>query len=219
MPTVKIPEIYRTALDKIATMPDDEITALREALSSIGVTMKPPGLTVQVRTRLKNPPPELDEIIQSLIGLSAARVGGEVSLENLARDVVGSFVRRKDAPKDYDQSIFEKRLISLLSIESLALSARAQEIQHDYERVFVSARIVSDIRSVFGISTVEPVGALIVHNFKITFFEENSMREIFFAMDNADLLNLRKLIDRADTKTTQLEEMIKKSGVQYFESK
>ena len=219
MPTVKIPEIYRAALDKIATMPEHEVNDLRDVLASIGVTMKPPSLAAQVSTRLKNPPPELDEIIQSLIGLSLARVGGEVSLEDLARDVVGSFIRRRDAPKGYDQSIFEKRLISLLSIESLALSARAQEIQHDYERVFVSARIVSDIRSVFGISTVEPVGALIVHNLKITFFEENSMREIFFAMDNADLSNLRKIIDRADTKTTQLEGMIRKSGVQYFESK
>jgi hypothetical protein len=219
VPTVSIPEIYRTPLVKIASMPEAEVVELREALSSIGVTLKPLNLTAQVRGQIKRPSPELDDIVQVLVGLSSARAGSDVSIEEFSKDVAKSMTRRKDAPKDYDESVFEKTLSSLLGIESLALSARAAEIQHDYERVFASARIVSDIRSVFGTSNIDPVGAMIVHNLKITFFEEGRVREAFFALDNADLIVLRQVIDRAELKTPKLETMIKTSGVQYFESK
>jgi hypothetical protein len=200
-------------------MPEAEVVELREALSSIGVTLKPLNLTAQVRGQIKRPSPELDDIVQVLVGLSSARAGSDVSIEEFSKDVAKSMTRRKDAPKDYDESVFEKTLSSLLGIESLALSARAAEIQHDYERVFASARIVSDIRSVFGTSNIDPVGAMIVHNLKITFFEEGRVREAFFALDNADLIVLRQVIDRAELKTPKLETMIKTSGVQYFESK
>src|ERR1019366_7687810 len=82
----------------------------------------------------------------------------------------------KDRPTDYDQANFRARLASLLSVESMTLSARAAEIQHDYDKVFASASIISDIRSVFAISSVEPVGAMIVHNLKLTYFEEGRIR-------------------------------------------
>ena len=219
MPTVSIPEFYRPALDRIASMAEDDLTALRDALSRTGVTLKPANLVSRVRTHLKSPSTELDEVVQSLAALNGARLSADVSLEDFVRDVAKTITRRKDRPKDYDQSAFEQRLISLLSIESIALSARAADIQHDYERVFASARIVSDIRSVFGTSTVEPVGAMIVHNLQITYFEESRIREVFFALDNADVATLRRALDRADLKTAQLEQVISKAGLQYFESK
>lgn len=219
MPTVNIPAFYRPALDKIASMSEEEGIALRDALSSIGVALKPPNLAAQVRSKIKNPPPELDDILQTLVGLSSARVSGDVSLEDFTKDVAKSVARRGDKPTTYDQAAFERRLTSLLSIESLALSARAAEIQHDYERVYVSARIISDIRSVFGISNTDPVGGMIIHNLKVSYLEEGRIREAFFALDNADLVNLRKAIDRAELKTTKLEQVIKKAGIEYFESK
>jgi hypothetical protein len=197
-------------------MPEDEVSALREALSRIGVTLKPVSLASRVRSELQSTSPELDEIIQTLVALNSARVSTDVSLEHFVKDVARSVGRRR---KDYDQSAFEHRLMSLLSVESLELSARAAEIQHDYERVFASARIVSDIRSVFGTSTIQPVGAMILHNLKITYFEEGRIREAFFALDNADIANLRKVLDRAELKTAQLEQVISKAGLQYFESK
>lgn len=219
MPTVSIPEVYRAALDKIAFMPEDELGALRDALSRTGVTLKPATLAGQIREQIQNPSSELDDIIQTLVGLSSARAGSDLPVEEFAKDVAKSVGRRKEKLKDYDQAAFEQRLVSLLNIESMMLSARAAEIQHDYERVFASARIVSDIRAVFATSKVEPVGAMIVHNLKVTYFEEGRLREVFLALDNADLVSLRKIIDRADAKTAKLEQVIKRSGVQYFESK
>lgn len=199
-------------------MPEDEVLALRDALSNIGVTLKPLNLAAQVRAQLKSPLPELDEIVQTLVGLSSARISGDVSLEELTRDVAKSVTQGKDRPSDYAQTAFEERLASLLSVEAMALSARATDIQHDYERVFASVRIVSDIRLVFGPS-VEPAGAMIVHNLKVTYFAEGRIREAFFALDNADLSSLRKVLERAELKTTQLEDVIKKADLQYFESK
>ncbi len=219
MPKLSIPDVYMAALDRLASMPEGDVVALRDALSNIGITLKPPSLLAQVRAQIKSPPPDLDEIIKMLVGLSSARATGEVSVDELATDVAGSVGLHRDKPKDYDQSTFVKRLTSLLGVESMALSARATDIQHDYAKVFTSARIISDIRSVFGIDKVDPVAAMIVHNFKVSYYEGGRIRQVFFALDNEDLATLRKVLDRAELKTTQLEQMIKRSGTQYLESK
>lgn len=216
---MNIPEVYRSALDGIASMPDDQVVALRAALTGIGVTLKPPKLAAQVRARITSSFPQLEDIVQTLISLSSARAGSELSLDDFVLDVAKSVARRKDKPREFDEDGFAKRLALLLSVEALAVSARAAEIQHNYERVFASSRIISDIRSVFGTSNVEPVGAMIVHNLKITYFEEGRIREAFFAMDNADLAGLQEAIDRASQKTTKLENVIRASGLEYFESK
>jgi hypothetical protein len=214
-----IPEFFGPTLDKLDSMPEDEVVALRDALSRVTVTLEPTTLAARVRSEIKTSSPELDEVIQTLIALSAARMSTDRSLDDFSKYVARSVGRRKEKPKDYDYSAFEQRLVSLLNIESVVLSARAADIQHDYERVFASARIVSDIRSVFGTSNIEPVGAMIVHNLKITHFQAGRLREAFFALDHADLTNLRKVLDRAELKAVQLKEMINKTGVQYLESK
>jgi hypothetical protein len=38
-------------------------------------------------------------------------------------------------------------------------------------------------------------------------------------MDDADLAKLRRVLDRAEAKTTVLEKLIEKTGVRYFDSK
>ena len=60
---------------------------------------------------------------------------------------------------------------------------------------------------------------MIVHNMNVTYAQEGERKEFFVAMDNADIAKLRKVLDRADAKTTVLQELIERSGTQYFESK
>ena len=58
---------------------------------------------------------------------------------------------------------------------------------------------------------------MIVHNMNVTYFQEGERKDFFVAMDNADIAKLRKVLDRADAKTTLLQKLIENSGTQYFE--
>jgi hypothetical protein len=95
----------------------------------------------------------------------------------------------------------------------------ANDIQHQYDNLFSSARIISDIRTIFDPNGSDPVGALIVHNLQIRYSNGNEFKEAFFALDNADLSVLRKALERAETKTVSLESVIRKAELKYFESK
>jgi hypothetical protein len=75
------------------------------------------------------------------------------------------------------------------------------------------------MRTVFDPEDSQPSGALIVHNLKITSFRGGEFEETYFALDNADLVILRKVLDRAEAKTASLESVIAKTGLKYFESK
>jgi hypothetical protein len=99
------------------------------------------------------------------------------------------------------------------------LSARASDVQHEYEHLFQSARILSDVRPLFNQSGTEMEGAMVVHNLKITYFQAGEYMEVFISLDNADLSSLRKVVERAEVKTMALEALIAKGGVPYFDSK
>lgn len=200
-------------------MTDGELSQVRDALASAKPSLKPAVIAAHVQESLKSSIPDLTEIVQTLGSMNSSRINADISVEEFANNIAKWVTRRRDVPKDYNQAAFEQRLVSLLSIESLVLSAKSFDIEHEYDRIFNSARIISDIRPVFGLSAVEPIAAMVVHNLKIRYYENGELKVTFFALGSADLAELRKVVDRAEGKTTKLEKMIAKSGVHYLESK
>jgi hypothetical protein len=151
-----VPESFRPALDRIAAMSDSEVEQLRLALASAKPTLKIQAFVAQVQTVVKAEIPDLADVIQTLSNMNNARVGADVSVEKFALDISTPLSRRGDSLVDL--SSFQKRLVSLLSVDSLAVSARAFDVQHEYEKLFVSSRIVSDVRAVFNQGNLHRLG-------------------------------------------------------------
>lgn len=221
MPSISIPEPFRPALERIGAMPEPEFERLYKAL-----TEAPPNLNLEVvventRASLGGESPEVREIIQAITSLSAAFLGGGLPLDEFVSDVARSVVRRRlgSPAKKIDPEEFKKRLVALLSIDSVRQAARANDVQHEYENLFSSARILSDIRPIFDEGGQNPHGAVIVHNLKLTFFRAGHYSELFVGMDNADLKVLQRAIERAVIKTDALERLIQNTDLKYFESK
>jgi hypothetical protein len=153
-----------------------------------------------------------------LASMNNARVGADVSAKDFAHDVAEQLGSRKDKlPPGADT--LERKLTALLEVQPLVVSAKAFDLQHEYEKLFMAARIVSDTRTVFNQAGTEAVGTMIVHNLNIKYSENGQFKEVFIAMDDADLAKLRRVLDRAEAKTTVLEKLIEKTGVRYFDSK
>lgn len=203
-------------------MPEEEFQAIYGALSSVHPHIKSDSIAAEAKTLLKTDIPDFDDIVQVLSGMNASRAGIEIALDQLVRDATAALLRWNRAskpPQHFDAPVFEKRLVAFLSIETLILSARALDVQHEYEHVFQSARILTDLRPIFNAAGSDLQGAIIVHNLKITYYAMGEYREAFFALDNSDLITLRKILERAETKTTSLEALATKADVPYFESK
>lgn len=211
MPTIHVPDIFKPALNRIASMSDAELQQVREALANLKPHLKPEVIVKTVADQ--GGVADLGEIVQTLTSLSITRLRVDVPLDKFVHDVSRSF-----QPKT-EKSAIEERLKSLLSIEALVLSARAFDVQHEYEKVFRSARIITDVRPVFNAAGTEATGAMIVHNLNVAYFENNEFKEIIFALDDADVIALKKILERAEVKTNTLEKLIGKAGVPYLESK
>lgn len=212
------PESFRPSLERIAAMSDDEFEHLRNVLASAKPSLKIQTLVAEVDEKLNGEIPNIADVLQSVADLNNARVSADLTIEQFIRDVSRLLARRKD--KSINLPSVEQRLTSLLNIEALAFSARAFDLQHEYDKLFISARIVSDVRPVFNQAGTEPVATMIVHNLSIKYYQTGEYKEMFIALDEADVAKLRKVLDRADSKVVSLvERFIGKSGIPYLESK
>ena len=78
-------------------------------------------------------------------------------------------------------------------------------------RVFQSTRIVTDLRPVFGLdSGLDVKGLMVVHTLKIEYFADEGTRETYISMDDDDMAQLRRALDRAKEKAEVLRALIRK---------
>ena len=119
----------------------------------------------------------------------------------------------KLAPKPKDEPKLESRLAKLLNIETLHTLSKAARLQRDGERLYCEAKILSDIRPVFGTDpAIRPVGAVLTHTLKVTYHEGSEPgdhREFHLILDSGDLEELGKVVQRAQAKDKTLRDLLK----------
>lgn len=120
---------------------------------------------------------------------------------------------------DSERKMLQSRAVAILHSEAISTTAVAADLQTQNARNYQSARIVTDLRPVFPDHVEqEPVGAVIVETLQIqTWARDGSAELIFVSMDEADLTQLKSIVDRALKKTQTLKAFIDKKGLSYFE--
>jgi hypothetical protein len=102
----------------------------------------------------------------------------------------------------------------LMSIDSLNTVAKAFRLQRDGERLFCTAKILSDIRPVFGSDPASrPVGAVLTHTLKFGYHEGKEHREFHIVLDSGDLEKLGDTIHRAQAKDKSLRDLLKDANL------
>jgi len=103
-------------------------------------------------------------------------------------------------------------LATLLEVVELYTLARAIDLVVESQRLFHGSRVITDVRNVFVEAEEEPVAAVIVHNLKIEYHEDENVRSIFVALDQSDLRRLSQTIDRALLKEAAIRALMDRSG-------
>ncbi|WP_344008678.1 hypothetical protein [Nocardioides lentus] len=105
-------------------------------------------------------------------------------------------------------------LSRLLNARPLTIIAKAIDLGVSHERVFQSARVMSDMRPIFGENVEEPpIAAVVTHELLLNVYGGASGEELYVSLDSSDVKALRAQLDRALEKQTQLEMLIVKSGM------
>lgn len=91
---------------------------------------------------------------------------------------------------------------------SVTTTFKAQRLTYLREKLFSSVEIVTDARPIFDASGEAVVEFVVTHSLVITSYANNRQEKNFYAVDNADLLSLRKACDRAFLKARALKDAL-----------
>lgn len=157
-------------------------------------------------------------LASAIYGLHFLCVSADKADLDLASDVADVLA------KEVEQSSAEiaEKIALVLSLESVRTSVKAWSLLEDYRDVYLSSRVITDIRPVFGDDLSRPLSAsLIVHTIKLTVRSDGENKDVFIVADGDDLKSLITDLQRGLEKATSLRRMIKDSDKffgQYLES-
>jgi hypothetical protein len=156
---------------------------------------------------------ELQRVTLALISVSTQSL-------RWSADELGPMISESDDLDlpDEDRGRFGAVIAQLIAAPVLQTSAKAVSVLNQQERLFDEARIMSDIRPIFGDDPTErPAGAVVVHTLSIKHQTDGRLGTINVAMDRNDLVELKSTVDRAIKKADALSGVVEAAGLSLFE--
>ena len=217
MPITRIPEQYRPGLARIRSMDDISFTELVTALSNYQVIAGFAQFCTRLTTLVKSlSRVEINNITRALFSLAPSLADSETPIDTTVSELVDAMRAsgREDLKLTHDdEDKFKSRIIKLLNIDSLNLSAKASLVRIEQSRVFCEAKILTDMRPVFRQASAKPIGSVINHTLKIEYHEDGVHKDFYVALDAQDLSKLKGVLERAETKAGSLRSFLKESDL------
>ena len=119
---------------------------------------------------------------------------------------------------DEARPAFAERVLELADSKPLRLLGKAVDMGSEHDRLLLGARILTDLRPIFGDDVAEtPEGALLSHTLKFEFVhDEGSLGNFYIALDEEDLETLDGLVRRAKQKAASLKSTLEAAGLTYM---
>lgn len=220
MAKLKIPDRYQPGIRAILALDDATVDRLVQALGTASHIASLSDVSSSILSDIPGlPASDLDAILSTLRALYSLRSRMELSPDDLA-DAISQAIPREglegyETPPSGTECT-KNRLGKLLGVEPLGIAIKSQELSVDHERRFCSARILTDIRPVFGASPSErPVHAIVTHMLKIDYHEGDALKEIFVALGKEDIEDLRRTLDRAEMKAESLIALLESVAISH----
>jgi hypothetical protein len=150
-----------------------------------------------------------DVIVESdLSRTDALNELSESAIETIERIEASS--ENKEFEKSKDRDSINSTLKYFLSEGGrLSIISKLRSVYPEHQHIFLSSRILTDIRPVFDDDAENVSAALIHHNLKITYQSNDEQKTFFVALDNYDIDALIANLEKAKKKRS----LIKKSLV------
>ena len=218
---LRIPDEHKPAIAKLLMLPDETAAELASVIRNTALELyQDRGLDKALSKISSIRSHERFLLLEMLMSLYATRSNIGVSSEDFADQVLDATERAKIkelALTKENRDKFKKRLVEFLNIKTLAIASKAVGILFENEHCLTSARIVTDIRPVFGDDVSNaPDAAMIVHMLKIEYVHRGEPDEFFVALDTKDIEKLMDVLRRAQTKAKSIELMLQKATIPYL---
>lgn len=210
MPTLSVPEMYRTPIRRLGLLGPADVEKLSAALGPERYL----GDVAALRAAFSEALPEeadTDALTYALLSMSTVREGLGAGVEEFVEDL--SRAEDLEIPEDERQT-FAERVSLLLANPTIQAVARSLDVQTEQQRVFLESRILTDLRPVFtGDSETQLLGMLVVHSLKILYSEDGQTKSFYISLDQRDAEQLKGTLKRAEDKAQALKETLLASKI------
>lgn len=216
--TVKIPEQHLKAFHHLLLLPDSDWTLLIKGLKDVKPAASMKVFAENLASFLKRDVEYANDVVlvlSSLLTLRDQFIGSHKQLISELRDAA---TKQKLEVTEQEWQIFSKGLSKVFEAEtSLDISAKAREVRLEEQRVFVDVRIITDLRPVFK-KEVEnrPEAFIVTHALRIAFQENETVKEMYFALDSDDLVEIQNTAARALQKEEALMTLVKSCQIPFL---
>jgi hypothetical protein len=222
MKTLRIPKQYEGGLVLLKQLPENSFRELVDALTNSPPVFDGALLIRHLASSVKMvKEKDLNDLMEAVISLRMAQSDLDLSTADLVKSLCET-MKKSDKEhlklNDEECDTFHSRLSTLFAIESVTYPVKTSEIISDHDHIFVRARVVSDIRTVFGPDTEQlPKGAAIIHMLNIEYQQGARTEKIYMAMDAQDIRSFILTLQRALSKEANLKRLLDVAKITYIE--
>jgi hypothetical protein len=212
---IRVPTQYRAGFTYLANLDEEAFTRLKEAVHDPAISlMRLPVLTARIEAATGANPDDAEVLARALLSIGSGRAVHNDSIEDFASAIAASVDLDMN---DEARSLVKERIAQLSATPALALASKTAYIGTEFDRVFHSARVLTDIRPVFGDEATEPpAGAVVIHTLKIDAFRTGELDDYYVTLSSTDLMVVMEVILRAVDKAKSLDEYLASVGFEQF---
>jgi hypothetical protein len=221
MASLRIPKKHYEGLAKFLSLPE-------EAFEEFTTHLQEAPIALDFRQAIRKSilgiqdisPDDAERMVDALVSLYLAKATSENStpafVDELTQAIEESNANELKIADEFRGSI-GNRLNALLGREALTIASKANSIMYEYGNVYYRARILTDIRPIFGDSPDSIEAAVVIHNLRIHYHEGDVHKDFFVALDTQDIQKLIDVLQRAKTKAESLKTLLAKTNIPYIE--
>jgi len=213
---MRVPSSLVDAFAVLRDLSPEEFEGLTQGLATVELSLKPEALAGMIAPDVGN----LDEgvvanLVRALVSLNGFRRSSDWPIRETADAISSSEDLHIPEP---EQAGFATRLRTLLETRPVVLLGKALDLGTAHDKVFLSARVLTDLRPIFGDEVYfAPEGAVLTHTLRLQFIDSEGRTDSFFvALDEEDIESLKTVLARATTKTSTLKQMLTDMGLSYL---
>ena len=208
-----VPERYVDGFISLFELSNEDFQKLNKSINKAPICNGIGPLAKSISKSSKIEQKKIEEILSSVNSLFFLKEQGEIKnvVESLA-DAILQSIEKKKTKSSIDN--FKNRLIKLLDIEQLYFLSKTYELYSEHHNLFLSSKILTDIRPIFTDANLEPKATLITNVLHIHYGQSDGKHEdIYIALDDKDIQNLKTMVERAEQKNKTLKRLIKEDGM------
>lgn len=211
---LQLPERYRPGFRRVLLLSDEATAALASALSEAPPALLPDQLAQSVAERTHALVPDVSQeevvsIVEALISLYSLRDYLNIEIPEFVDNLQQAATKSEGILEEIEdaEALFQSRFSRLLGLDgSLEIASKALGVLLDSERVFVRARLLTDIRPIFRADPNQPpAGLTITHTMRIEYREGSRDEQFFVSLSPSGIRQLRDALDRAEAKEVSLK--------------